>query len=1410
MDTGFLSAGYNLEDGIWRPKGASAEFGYSDGDEAEERIAAAIRGCDDVSLFSRVLREYQTDWPSRYHLSATRANLLRPLEPLLTGRVLEVGSGCGAISRYLGEIGSNVVALEGSHRRARITASRCRDLPNVRVVNDVLEAFEAESSFDAVTLIGVLEYARVYGTGENPALTWLRKAHRALAPDGVLVIAIENQLGLKYLAGMPEDHVGVPMHGVAEHYGSKTVATYGREELLRMLREAGFDSCEVALPFPDYKFPTSVMMERAYSGEVPQFDAATFASQSASSDPQIPYAPLFPLERAWSVIGKNGLLGDLSNSFLLIARKPAAFTPDKSLPIAHHFATERVPMYCKHVEFRAGDSEICVTRERLLPQQGLEASRPISMRLEAEPYMLGEQHTKRLEQIVTQKGWTIATVANWLNEWIDAACELAGTGRARPASVPGRMLDALPRNLIVPTGIDDAKPVFIDLEWDWHGDIEFRYLVYRSIIGSFTSIVAIARPQDIRHVHLASLLRDLMEACGLPVQDDDVERFVDLDGVVTRLVYGRDSGLSLRWFNDFRLRLLPDVADMSQRWNSLHGEMSAQAVALQEQLDARKREISAKEHEVSAKEHEISELVAQRVDLECALRQYQQASEQLSAVVEGARTTEATLDRELQSIRQALEQHEIALRVASARSELLDQVLASTSWRVTAPLRGGRRLMRPRAMKQALGRAVKRAYDAMPLSRRSKLSLKGAIFTLMPGVFAGTNSFKAWRSQKVAGLVSSDARLEAPPQLPEDAGNPVFRRYVETVMALPSGSGADYVAIAESAPSADSLAARAIAFYLPQFHPIPENDAWWGRGFTEWTNVSKAVPQFIGHYQPHLPGELGFYDLRLVDVMRRQAELAKLYGIEGFCFHYYWFGGRRLLERPLQQLVDSDIDLPFCICWANENWTRRWDGLDSEVLMAQDYGPKDDLAFIKALEPLLRDKRYIRVDGRPLIILYRPSLLPDPAATLERWRAYCREAGIGELYLAMVQFDKFDPREYGFDSAIEFPPHKIAAGLRPINEQLEIINENYLGSVVDYADVVDNALSIPVPEYDMIRGVFPAWDNEARKPGRGYTVAKSTPGRYRAWLRAAIDYANTHPVRGEKLVFINAWNEWAEGAHLEPDRRYGYAYLDATRQALSRPICAEKSLAPKGIAVIIHAFYPELLGEMLAMLKQWTLPCRLLITTVSEQEEGVRQALQEAGLEGEVLVHENRGRDILPFLRAMKLVREGELVLKLHTKRSLHRVDGEEWRKDLLHKLLAPAGAERIFAAFSNSPDLGLVAPDGHILPMSTYWGANADTVHALSKRMYSAPVDPATAMFAAGSMFYVRPDAIQALLDLNLQAEDFEPEAGQVDGTLAHAIERCFSVATCSSGHYLASSEHPTIEVYRTVECYSYAQRSH
>ncbi|HET8898389.1 MAG TPA: glycoside hydrolase family 99-like domain-containing protein, partial [Rhodanobacteraceae bacterium] len=248
----------------------------------------------------------------------------------------------------------------------------------------------------------------------------------------------------------------------------------------------------------------------------------------------------------------------------------------------------------------------------------------------------------------------------------------------------------------------------------------------------------------------------------------------------------------------------------------------------------------------------------------------------------------------------------------------------------------------------------------------------------------------------------------------------------------------------------DPAPARVIAFYLPQFHPIPENDLAWGKGFTEWRNVARALPQVEAQVQPKLPGELGFYDLRLPEVQERQAELAAEYGIGGFCFHFYWFGGKRLLEHPLRQYVQNPrIGLPFCLCWANENWTKRWDGLDADVIMAQQYSAEDDLAFIAYVATYFVDPRYIRVDGKPLLVVYRPGLFPEPAATAQRWRDYCRRIGVGEILLATTTaFELDDPASFGFDATVEFAPNNSAP--RVITDRVRRLNGGFQGNVYDW------------------------------------------------------------------------------------------------------------------------------------------------------------------------------------------------------------------------------------------------------------------------------------------------------------------------------------------------------------------------
>lgn len=346
---------------------------------------------------------------------------------------------------------------------------------------------------------------------------------------------------------------------------------------------------------------------------------------------------------------------------------------------------------------------------------------------------------------------------------------------------------------------------------------------------------------------------------------------------------------------------------------------------------------------------------------------------------------------------------------------------------------------------------------------------------------------------------------------------------------------------------------RLIAFYLPQYHPIPENDQWWGEGFTEWTNVTKARANFSDHYQPHVPADLGYYDLRVPEVRRRQAELAGNYGVHGFCYYYYWFNGKRLLNRPLDEILASgEPDFPFCVCWANENWTRTWDGREHDVLIAQAYSAEDDDRFIRSLLPVLADKRYIRVNDKPLLLVYKPSLLPDALRTTRVWRNVCIRSGIGEICLACVQnlngySPVVDPRSLGFDAAIEFPP--LGAGV-PSPTQPEGTVAEFKGRFYDYWRTALGFMSVPVPAFPYFRGVMPAWDNTARRQHTAHIYIGGDPEKYAEWLRYAVDWTIREKAGSERVVFINAWNEWGEGNHLEPDQKYGLAYLEATRRVI--------------------------------------------------------------------------------------------------------------------------------------------------------------------------------------------------------------------------------------------------------------------
>jgi lipopolysaccharide biosynthesis protein len=347
---------------------------------------------------------------------------------------------------------------------------------------------------------------------------------------------------------------------------------------------------------------------------------------------------------------------------------------------------------------------------------------------------------------------------------------------------------------------------------------------------------------------------------------------------------------------------------------------------------------------------------------------------------------------------------------------------------------------------------------------------------------------------------------------------------------------------------------RLLCFYLPQYHPTPYNDEWWGKGFTEWTNVVKARPRFRGHYQPHLPADLGFYDLRLPQTREAQAEMAREYGIHGFCYYHYWFSGKRLLEQPLDGVIASGRpDFPFCICWANENWTRSWDGLSRQVLITQQYSAEDDLAHIRQLLPLLGDRRYIRAEGKPLVLVYRVELLPDPKRMAEIWRGEAARMGFGDLFLVNVQgpqaLHATNPESVGFDAALRFQPHIVGLSApNPIAAAWRVLKSPRCNDrVIPYQHVYRLWKESPAPDYRHFHCVTPMWDNSPRRATKAWMIRDANPELYERWLTEAVQ--RTIPDRdGRRWTFINAWNEWGEGCHLEPCQRWGRAYLEATRR----------------------------------------------------------------------------------------------------------------------------------------------------------------------------------------------------------------------------------------------------------------------
>jgi len=597
--------------------------------------------------------------------------------------------------------------------------------------------------------------------------------------------------------------------------------------------------------------------------------------------------------------------------------------------------------------------------------------------------------------------------------------------------------------------------------------------------------------------------------------------------------------------------------------------------------------------------------------------------------------------------------------------------------------------------------------------------------------------------------------------------------------------------------------ARLVAFYLPQFHPIPENDEVWGKGFTEWTNVAAGRSRFVGHYQPILPADLGFYDLRIDQNIADQILLAKQHGIHGFCFYYYWFSGRRLLEKPLDRFLEhKEWDFNFMIAWANENWTKRWDGLDQEVIVAQQYLEEDPLTFIKDVEHILLDSRYIRHEDKPVLIVYRGSRLKEPERYIKVWRKYFKETHNQDLHiLSVLGLDVDDPTKMGFDAGIEFEPLTVAKRTdfnikKPnhLNANLQLLDKHFQGGIADYRQIALDSAEHNEFNFPTYKSLVPSWDNDARKKGNGPTIFQgANPDIYQKWLTSILEVE----IKKTKapLIFINAWNEWAEGTVLEPTKAFGHALLNRTSQALAQySNNADNKLLfplyglvrPEGtdLAVIVHIYYEEewrIIAKKLKLLDQLK---HSLFITINEKNRDLIADIEQQHPHANILVVPNRGRDVLPFLYAAIRVQDlgYKYILKLHTKRSLHRNDGAVWFKDMIDSLLPSAAkTKRIYNALAK--DTAFIGPAGHHISLQRYIGSNEAHLKILLSEVYSDELSSEVLanlgdypMFG-GSMFWCRVDAITPLLLTMPIPEDFESEKGQIDGTFAHAVERLISI---------------------------------
>lgn len=522
---------------IWHRE-ETQHFKYSDGDESEQYLLNVLKDAKDKSIYSEELMKRIKDWPSRYHFSPTRHNLLRPLNINSNMNVLEIGCGCGAMTRYLGEVAGHVVAVEGSYRRASIAATRCSDLNNVEVYCDNFIHFETIEKFDIVTLIGVLEYSPSFIEGPDPIQGLLLKAKQYLKPDGLLILAIENRLGLKYFNGAAEDHTGRLFDGINDFYSNEGVITFGKKELSDKLEQVGLSDVEYLYPFPDYKLPNVIVGEKAF--DLPTFYIDQIIGQYKAEDYSGQANRLFHEERAWNVLLRNGIAKDLANSFLVIARANVAMNnlyPESWL--ASTYSTLRKKVYAVETAFMINDkNSIVVEKRKMFEQKANSAS--IIHRLEKVDYIQGEVFNYKLAEILQVKV-DKTTFHSYISPWIEYLISNSLNG-----VLPGRFLDCMPSNII---RIENEELVYIDDEWEFKGELSLNYVVFRGLVNTITQLDPYERSKVLKDRSVSEFIIDITSMSEILLTVDDIKELLEQEALLHENIYPNDKESYLEYSN---------------------------------------------------------------------------------------------------------------------------------------------------------------------------------------------------------------------------------------------------------------------------------------------------------------------------------------------------------------------------------------------------------------------------------------------------------------------------------------------------------------------------------------------------------------------------------------------------------------------------------------------------------------------------------------------------------------------------------------------------------------------------------------------------------------------------------------------------------------------------------------------